>query len=345
VRGLRCPRFPAQVWDARALTLAPTRRHLFKLPRNDYLFRERWNCCFKASFQEKAHQISLTQAVSVRKLKTPAVWEELALPGPVVITLEAFDAAVFDLDGVITKTASIHAAAWKELFDDYLRARAERSGEPFRPFDAEQDYLRYVDGKPRSEGVKSFLESRGIDLPFGHPDDPPEAQTICGLGNRKNLIFNQRLTTDGVEVYESSVRLVHELRSYGIRIGLVSSSKNTRTVLNIAGLETLFDAYVDGVEAARLSLKGKPHPDTFLHAAKLLGVAPARAFGVEDALSGVQALKAAGYGLVIGVDRANQAGALRDSGADVVVADLAELRLQPPSGRQTGAVERKASKY
>ena len=263
------------------------------------------------------------------------------MPDPVVIALKAFDAAVFDLDGVITKTALVHAAAWKELFDDYLRTRAERKGEPFRPFDGEHDYLRYVDGKPRHEGVQSFLKSRGIELPFGHPDDPPKAETICGLGNRKNLIFNRRLASDGVEVYESSVRLLHELRSYGIRICLVSSSKNTRTILKAAGLEDLFDACVDGVEATRLSLKGKPHPDTFLHAADLLGVAPSRAFGVEDALSGVQALKAAGYGLIIGVDRAKQSAALRNSGADIVVEDLAELRLEPPPAHKSGSDQRR----
>lgn len=252
---------------------------------------------------------------------------ELHTPGSAVIALETFDAAVFDLDGVITKTALTHAAAWKELFDSYLREHAKRAGERFRPFNAEHDYLRYVDGRPRYEGIRNFLESRGIELPFGSADDPPEAESICGLGNRKNLIFN-RLLADGVEVYESSVHLVQELRQHGIKVGLVSSSKNTRAVLDAAGLQDLFDACVDGTEADRLSLKGKPNPDIFLHAADLLGVSPSKALGVEDALSGVQALKAAGYRLVIGIDRANQSAALKEPGADIVVRDLADLRLE-----------------
>lgn len=249
---------------------------------------------------------------------------------PAIIDLEAFDAAVFDLDGVITHTASLHAAAWKELFDDYLQKRATRTGEPFEPFDLNKDYLQYVDGKPRYEGIRSFLESRNIVLDFGNPDDPPDRETICGLGNRKNELFNARLAREGVEVFESSVRFVRELRENGIRIGLVSSSKNTRTILERAGLEELFDVRVDGLDAERLSLKGKPHPDIFLEAARLLEVTPARAFGVEDAISGVQALRSAGYGLVIAVDRGDQAEALRAHGAAIVVRDLAELQIEVP---------------
>lgn len=248
------------------------------------------------------------------------------------IDLEAFDAAVFDLDGVVTRTASLHAAAWKELFDDFLQKRAARTGVPFEPFDAQTDYLRYVDGKPRKEGIRSFLESRNIVLKEGTAEDPPDRETISGLGNRKNAIFNERLAREGVEVFESSVRVLRELGEHGLKIALVSSSKNTRTILKAAGLEELFDVCVDGIDSARLSLRGKPDPDIFLHAARLLGVAPARAFGVEDAISGVEALRAAGYGLVIGVDRSGQAEALRNRGADIVVRDLAELELvAPPS--------------
>lgn len=246
------------------------------------------------------------------------------------IALEAFDAAVFDLDGVVTRTARLHSAAWKELFDDYLRKRAARTGEVFKPFDQSDDYLRYVDGKPRYDGVRSFLEARHIHLDYGSPDDPPDRETICGLGNRKNELFNERLTREGVEVFDSSVRFIRELRAHSIKVALVSSSKNTRTILKVAGLESLFDACVDGIEAARLSLEGKPNPDIFIHAVRLLGVVPSRAFGVEDALSGVEALKSAGYGLVIGVDRGGQSDALREHGADIVVHDLAELQLEVP---------------
>ncbi len=252
----------------------------------------------------------------------------MAKSASMTIALEAFDAAVFDLDGVVTKTASVHAASWKELFDAYLRERAARAGEPFLPFDAQQDYLQYVDGKPRYEGVQSFLKSRHISIPQGSPDDHSGLETVCGLGNRKNELFNERLARDGVEVYESSVRLIRELRENRIRTALVSSSKNAKAVLTAAGLNDLFDACVDGAEAARLSLQGKPNPDIFLHAVQLLGVVPARAFGVEDALSGVAALRAAGYGLVIGVDRGDQRAALRDHGADIVVRDLEELQLE-----------------
>ena len=215
----------------------------------------------------------------------------MASAGPVTLALEAFDAAVFDLDGVVTRTASLHAATWKKLFDAYLRDRAVRTSEPFEPFDIERDYLQYVDGKPRYEGIRSFLEARKIDLPFGSPDDPPGHHTVCGLGNRKNKLFNELLARDGVDVYESSVQLIRNLRKEKIKIGLVSSSKNTQAVLDAAGLADLFDACVDGIEAANLALKGKPHPDTFIHAVELLGVVPARAFGVEDALAGVAAIR------------------------------------------------------
>lgn len=247
--------------------------------------------------------------------------------GPVTLSLEGFDAAVFDLEGVVTRTASVHAASWKELFDGYLRDRAVKAGEPFLPFDPERDYLNIVDGKPRYEGVRSFLQARDIVLPYGSPNDPPGRETVCGLGNRKNVIFNERLARDGVDVYESSVHLIQYMRENGIKTALVSSSKNTKAVLSAAGLENLFDVCVDGVEAARLSLRGKPDPDIFIHAAGLLGVAPAQALGVEDALSGVEALRSAGYSLVIGVNRGGQSAALRKHGADIVVHDLSELKI------------------
>jgi len=253
----------------------------------------------------------------------------MAADGVPVLDTQAFDAAVFDLDGVVTRTATVHAAAWKTLFDKFLESRAARTGEAFQPFDVEEDYRRYVDGKPRYEGVRSFLASRGIDLPYGEPGDPPDRETICGLGNRKNEVFNARLAQDGVEVFDSSVALIRELRARGLKTALVSSSKNASAVLSAAGLTDLFDLRVDGVEAARLGLKGKPHPDIFRHATDLLRVAPARAFGVEDAIAGVEAIRAAGFGLVVGVDRTGEGAALREHGADIVVRDLGELRLSP----------------
>lgn len=249
-------------------------------------------------------------------------------PNP-VLDMRAFDAAVFDLDGVVTRTAAVHAAAWKELFDAFLAHRAARTQGTFQPFDVEHDYRRYVDGKPRYEGVQSFLESRGIRLPYGQPDDPPDRETIYGLGNRKNQLFRDQLTKGGVAVFEGSVVLIRRLREVGLKTAVVTSSRNAAAVLAAARLTALFDARIDGVEAARLGLKGKPAPDTFVRAADVLGVAPARAFGAEDALAGVEALRAAGYGLVIGVDRTGQGIDLARHGADIVVRDLADLRLCP----------------
>ena len=240
-----------------------------------------------------------------------------------------FEAAVFDLDGVVTRTARVHAAAWKELFDAYLEQVSAGSGEPFRPFDADEDYRLYVDGKPRYEGVRSFLESRGIRLPYGDPEDPPERETVCGLGNRKNALFHERLEKDGVEVFESSVKLIRTLRERGLKTALVSSSKNARAVLEVGGLTDLFDAIVDGVEAARLGLKGKPDPDIFLRAAEVLGVVPQHALAVEDALAGVEAARAGGFGLVIGVDRTGEGAALRAHGAHFVARDLGEVHVRP----------------
>jgi beta-phosphoglucomutase family hydrolase len=238
-------------------------------------------------------------------------------------------ACLFDLDGVLTETASIHDAAWKEMFDTYLRARSERTGDAFVPFDATADYDLYVDGKPRADGTRSFLESRGIRLSEGSSDDPPELETVHGLGNRKNLIVLRRLREGGVEPYEGSVRYLRAVRDAGLRRAVVSSSANTRAVLEAAGILDYFEACIDGLTVEREGLKGKPAPDTFLAAARALGISAAEAAVFEDALAGVEAGRAGGFGFVVGVDRVGQADALRQRGADVVVADLAELLDQP----------------
>jgi beta-phosphoglucomutase family hydrolase len=241
------------------------------------------------------------------------------------LSADRFDAALFDLDGVITDTAAVHARAWKTMFDTYLRQRAEATGDAFEPFTITGDYRAYVDGKPRYDGVRSFLRSRGIDLPEGTRADPADAETVCGLGNRKNELVNRLLDDEGVVVYEGSVRLLHQLRDDGVRLGVVSSSRNCAAVLTTAGLLDMFEARVDGVVAAERGLPGKPAPDTFLSAARDLGASPERAVVVEDAISGVQAGRAGGFGLVIGVDRDGDPDALRRNGADVVVTDLGDL--------------------
>ena len=236
-----------------------------------------------------------------------------------------FDAVLFDLDGVLTDTAGVHAECWKRTFDEYLRGRAERTGEPFRPFDVESDYRLYVDGKRRYDGVRDFLRSRRIDLPEGSREDPPDVETVCGVGNRKNELVNQALEEGGVEVYPGSVALVRALRAAGKATGVVSSSANCAAVLRAAGIEDLFDVRVDGKRAAELDLPGKPAPDTFLRAAQELDVDASRAVVVEDAISGVQAGRNGGFGLVIGVARHDEPDVLREEGADVVVSDLGEL--------------------
>jgi beta-phosphoglucomutase family hydrolase len=230
-------------------------------------------------------------------------------------------ACLFDLDGVLTKTAKVHAAAWKEMFDAYLH---ERGGD-FVPFDAVADYDDYVDGKPRYEGVRSFLNARKITLPEGQEDDPPSAETIHGLGNRKNEIVLRRIREDGVEAYEGSVRYVEHAKAAGLRRAVVSSSTNARDVLRGAGIEDLFEVRIDGVVAEREHLAGKPAPDTFLAAAKAFGVPAAQAAVFEDALAGVEAGRAGAFGCVVGVDRVGQAQALREHGASIVVSDLSEL--------------------
>ncbi len=234
-------------------------------------------------------------------------------------------ACLFDLDGVLTQTAKVHAAAWKEMFDGYLRERAARSGEEFVAFDAVGDYDEYVDGKPRYEGVRSFLDARGIELSRGDPSDAADAETIDGLGNRKNDIVQRLIADRGVQAYEGSLRYVRAVREAGLGRAVVSSSTNCRDVLVAAGMEELFEQRIDGVVAEREHLQGKPAPDTFLAGARALGVAPDQAAVFEDALAGVAAGRAGGFARVVGVDRAGQADALREHGADVVVCDLADL--------------------
>ena len=250
--------------------------------------------------------------------------EELA-QSPLVLTPARFDAVLFDMDGVLTSTARVHAAAWKQMFDNYLQSRSRRTGEPFRPFDAAADYKQYVDGKSRYDGVRSFLASRGIRLPEGTEDSASDEESVCGLGNQKDELVKQAFHTGGVKTYPDAIDLVRRVRELGLRTAVVSSSRNCAEVLRDVGIEGLFEIRVDGEVIDRLHLPGKPAPDTYLHAAELLGVPPVRAVVVEDAISGVQAGHAGGFGLVVGVDRGGSAEALRQNGADVVVADLDDL--------------------
>ncbi len=231
---------------------------------------------------------------------------------------------LFDLDGVLTQTAKVHAAAWKQMFDEYLRERAGRQREAFHEFTIE-DYDRYVDGKPRYDGVRSFLASRGIELPQGTPDDPPGAETVDGLGNRKNVLVLKMIREDGVEPYEGSVRYVHAAGEAGLHCAVVSSSTNCRDVLQAAGILDLFGTIVDGVVADRKHLTGKPAPDTYLEGAREVGVEAAQAAVFEDALAGVESGRAGDFGFVVGIDRVGQAHELHEHGADIVVKDLAEL--------------------
>jgi beta-phosphoglucomutase family hydrolase len=228
-------------------------------------------------------------------------------------------ACLFDLDGVLTKTAEVHARAWKQTFDRFLAKRGEE------PFDLVHDYDEYVDGKPRLDGVRDFLASRGIELPEGSPDDPTDAETIDGLGNAKNELVLHLIREEGVEAYEGSVRYLHAAREAGLRRAVVSSSHNCKQVLAAAGIEDLLEVRVDGIVAEERGLKGKPAPDTFLEGARELGIDPERAAVFEDALAGVQAGRDGGFGCVVGVDRAGQREALLAHGATVVVDDLADL--------------------
>jgi len=241
------------------------------------------------------------------------------------ITRDDYDAVLLDLDGVITDTANLHAACWKQMFDEYLQKRAAERGEPFRPFELATDYRLYVDGKPRFDGVRDFLTSRGIQLPEGSSDDLPQAETVGGLGNRKNELVNEVIDAVGVEPYEGSVKLIRQLRQQGFKVAVVTSSQNCDAVLKAAKLDDFFEVRVDGNMVRAQHLAGKPAPDTFLMAAKLLGVDPTRSVVVEDAISGVQAGRHGNFGLVIGVARQGNAEALRRNGAHLVVNDLGEL--------------------
>jgi beta-phosphoglucomutase family hydrolase len=232
---------------------------------------------------------------------------------------------LFDLDGVLTQTAKVHNAAWKAMFDAYLRERSARTGEPFVPFDSAGDYHSYVDGRPRADGVRTFLDSRGIHLPEGSPDDPPNVESVNGLGNRKNVMVLERIREQGVEVYPGSLAYLHAARDAGLRRVVVSASANAEEVLAAAGIADLIEVRVDGKVLAAEGLRGKPHPDTFLHAAALVKAEPREAAVFEDATAGVQAGAAGEFGYVVGVDRVGQADALRAHGASIVVLDLADL--------------------
>lgn len=234
-------------------------------------------------------------------------------------------ACLFDLDGVLTETASVHAKAWKQAFDEYLRVRADRGDEEFAEFDAHADYNSYVDGKPREDGVRSFLASRAIVLPEGEAGDPPDAETVRGIGNRKNGLVLELLARDGVKPFAGSVRFVEAVRDAGLRRAVVSSSANCQAVLEAAGIAGLFEERIDAIVAKRDGLQGKPAPDTYLAGASAVGVKPEQAAVFEDALSGVAAGRAGGFGYVVGVDRVDQAEALRENGATVVITDLEEL--------------------
>jgi beta-phosphoglucomutase family hydrolase len=238
---------------------------------------------------------------------------------------EGVTACLFDLDGVLTQTAKVHAQAWKSMFDDFLKGWAADHRQEFVPFDTHEDYDQYVDGRPRYEGVRSFLESRNIELAQGTPQDPPSAQTIDGLGNRKNELVLKLIHDNGVEAYDGSVRYVKAAIDAGLRRAVVSSSTNARDVLKAAGIIDLFEEIVDGVVADREHLKGKPAPDTFRAGARALGVEATAACVYEDALAGVEAGRAGSFGFVVGVDRVGQAEALKQHGADIVVKDLGEL--------------------
>lgn len=238
---------------------------------------------------------------------------------------DGVSACLFDMDGVVTQTATVHAAAWKEMFDEFLRQRAQQTGTEFVPFDPHREYDAYVDGKPRLDGTRSFLESRGIDLPEGTPGDPPGTATLYGLSNRKNDLVLAKIAAGGVQVYPGSITYIKAVRQGGIHTAIVSASANTVQVLKAAGIEDLFDVRIDGVIAKQRGLHGKPAPDTFLAAAEALHVPAAHAVVFEDAQAGVAAGHAGHFALVVGVDRVGQAAALQAHGADIVVKDLSEL--------------------
>jgi beta-phosphoglucomutase family hydrolase len=234
-------------------------------------------------------------------------------------------ACLFDLDGVLTRTARLHDEAWKQMFDAFLRERAEQAGEPFRPFDKDGDYKEFVDGKPRYDGVRSFLSSRGIRLPEGDPSDPASAESVAGLGNRKNELVLQLMRERGVQTYPGAIDLVRAVRAQGLGTAVVSGSANCESVLHAAGIETLFDARVDGRVLSEMHLRGKPAPDSYLAAARMLGVSPGQAAVFEDAPSGIAAARAGRFGFVVAVDRTGRADELRAEDPDVIVSELSEL--------------------
>ncbi len=254
-----------------------------------------------------------------------------------LVDIKAYGAWLFDMDGVLTKTASVHAEAWKEAFDAFLLEESKRTATSYAPFDIERDYEQYVDGEPREDGVRNFLAARGIKLPEGNDNDPPNARTVEGLGNRKNDLVLAVMRTKGVAVYDGAVALVKELRTLGVKVAVVSASVNTKAALKAAGIIDLFDTFVDGHVVKERHLAGKPAPDSYLEGAKELGVEPAHAVVVEDALAGVEAGRAGHFALVVGVDNHDETGSreyadqLHDHGADVVVTDLAQLLAEGPA--------------
>lgn len=255
--------------------------------------------------------------------------DDRAAPAPAaVLDMDTVDGVICDVDGVVTDTARVHAASWKRAFDELLRGRARQTGVPMKPFDMQDDYLRYVDGKPRLDGLRSFLAARGITLPEGEPTDPADSPTVHGLSRRKNEYFHELLYRSGVLAFGSTVNLLRQLRQHGLRTAAVSSSRNSAEVLTAAGVAELFEVRVDGVDAVRLGLAGKPDPALFLEAARRLSIPPIRLAVVEDAYSGVAAGRRGGFGFVIGVDRGAHAEGLRRSGAHVVVQDLGQLSLR-----------------
>jgi alpha,alpha-trehalase len=247
----------------------------------------------------------------------------------VTVAADRFDAALFDMDGVVTRTADTHAAAWKQLFDEYRNERVAHGLPAYTPFGIDSDYREFVDGRPRYDGVVAFLASRGIALPPGQPSDDPTTETVCGLGNRKERYFWERVGLEGVRPYRSTVALVHQMRAAGMKIGVFSASLNAGRILAAAGVDSLFDQKVDGVDAAALGLAGKPEPPMLLELAQRLRVEPQRCVVFEDAIAGVQAGRAGGFGMVIGVNRSSAPSALLEHGADVEVTDLAEVAVQP----------------
>jgi alpha,alpha-trehalase len=261
------------------------------------------------------------------ELTSQSQWDRRGARPKASLPIDRFDAFIFDMDGVVTDSAVVHEHCWKGVFDDFLRGRSERDEEDLRPFD-EDDYLRYVDGKPRYDGVASFLTARRITLEPGAPSDPPGIDTVCALGNLKDRDFEQRVAEEGVTVFDSTVSFLRSLRSYGIKTALISSSRHARVLLVAAQITGLFDVVVDGIDSEALELPGKPDPAIFLTAAKGLEVVPARSVVVEDAEAGVEAGRRGGFGFVLGIDRVAHADALRLHGASAVVNDLRDVELQ-----------------